>query len=795
MIGSYPQWVIATAALALLSPFQAQAGARHSAHKEVVLPPAPARFAGHIARSWAHSTPDFPKLPQAPANAPNVLLVMTDDVGFGAVATFGGLVPTPNLDRLAANGLRYNRFHTTAMCSPTRAALLTGRNHHAVANGTVIDFSTGYPGYWSIIPKSAASIAEILRQNGYNTAAFGKHHNVPGPQSSPAGPFDLWPTGLGFEYFYGFIGAETDQWTPGLYRGRSPVPPLPGTVLDKDLADDAIRWIHNQKGAAPDKPFFIYFAPGTAHEPHQAPKEWIAKFRGQFDQGWDQVREEIYQRQKAQGIIPPDAALTPRPEGIPAWDALSPDAKRIDARMMEVFAAMLAYQDHQFGRIVDELQRMGQLQNTLIIFIEGDNGAAAEAGIQGSTNAMGAFANGATESQAWLLQMLDEMGGPNTRENYPIGWAWAMDTPFPWFKQYASHLGGTRNGLVISWPARIKDRGGMRSQFHHVIDIMPTIVDAAGVPMPTTVNGVRQQRVDGISMAYTFDAPNAPDPHTTQYFEMMGNRAIYDHGWLACTTPKRLPWSDRPYPGSEDPDKSYAWELYDLRTDYSQSHNLAAANPGKLKALQDLWWKEAERNKVLPLDDRLNLDRFQASEKAYRSHRTSYVYWGGDISIADAVAPPLLNRSFSVTADVVIPQGGGEGVLLAYGGRFGGWSFYLKDGKPVALDTVSRQPKDHYRVAAPASLPPGAATVRFDFDYDGGGINRGGLMRISINGQEVTRGRVEHTISKLPEMTETFDVGFDTGTPVSDDYTDHGRFNGDIRRVQVDLTAPAAPGR
>ncbi|MFN8624756.1 MAG: arylsulfatase [Candidatus Binatia bacterium] len=791
----YRRLAIALAVAAVPAVIPAPAPAQRRAKTEVVLPPAPAPFAGHIGRNAAESTPDFPKLVKAPANAPNVLLVLTDDVGFGAAGTFGGLIPTPNLDRLAANGLRYNRFHTTAMCSPTRAALLTGRNHHAVANGVVTDLSTGYPGYWSILPRSAATIAEVLRQNGYNTAFFGKHHLVQAPQTSSAGPFDLWPTGLGFEYFYGFVGAETDQWTPGLYRGISPVDPPRGTVLDKDLADDAIRWIHNQKGADPDKPFFVYYATGTAHEPHQAPKEWIEKFRGRFDQGWDKVRDEIYARQKAMGVIPPDAALTPRPDGLPAWDTLSPDEKRVSARMMEVFAAMLSYQDNQFGRIVDELERMGQLANTLIVFIEGDNGAAAEGSLQGSTNAMAAFANGASESQAWLLQMLDEMGGPNTRENYPIGWAWAMSTPFPWFKQYASHLGGTRNGMVISWPARIESTGGLRSQFHHLIDIMPTILEAAGVPQPAVVNGVRQQPIDGVSLAYTFDTPDAADRHVTQYFEMMGNRAIYDHGWLASTTPKRLPWATQQYLGSADPDKSYAWELYDLRTDYSQSRNLAATEPAKLKALQALWWKEAERNKVLPLDDRLSLERFAAAEKAYRSKRTSYVYWGGDVSIADAAAPPLLNRSFSVTADVAIPQGGGEGVLLAYGGRFGGWSFYLKDGKPVVLDTVSRQPKDHYRVAAPTAVPPGPATLRFDFDYDGGGANRGGLMRISVDGQEIARGRVEHTISKLPEMTETFDVGFDTGTTVSDEYTEQGRFNGDLRKLQVDISPPPSGQR
>jgi len=788
-------WIFAVAMLAVSSPVPAQAPAPRGAKGDVILPPAPAPFAGHVGRNAAESTPDFPKLVKAPANAPNILLVLTDDVGFGAAGTFGGLVPTPNLDRLAASGLRYNRFHTTAMCSPTRAALLTGRNHHAVANGVVTDFSSGYPGYWSILPRSAATIAEVLRQNGYNTAFFGKHHMVPAPQTSNAGPFDLWPTGLGFEYFYGFIGAETDQWTPALYRSTSPVDPPRGSVLDKDLADDALRWIHNQKAAAPDKPFFVYYAPGTAHAPHQAPREWIDKFRGKFDQGWDQARGDVFARQKAMGIIPPDTVMTPRPDGIPAWDLLTPEQKRIDARMMEVFAGMLAYQDDQFGRIVGELQRMGEIDNTLVIFIEGDNGAAAEAGLHGSTNPMGVAVNGARETQEWMLRMLDEMGGPNTHENYPMGWAWAANTPFPFFKQFASHLGGTRNGMVISWPARIEDAGGMRSQFHHLVDIMPTILDAVGVPAPTMVNGVRQQPVDGISMTYTFDAPHAPDRHTTQYFEMMGNRAIYHDGWLANTTPRRLPWATQMFPGSPDPDKSYEWELYDLRADYGQSRNLASTYPDKLDTLQQLWWKEAERNHVLPLDDRLNLDRFVAAERAYRAPRTEYVYWGKDIMVSAPVGPPILGRSFSITADVVIPAGGGDGVLVACGGRFGGWSFYLKDGKPVALVAVSQQTQEHFRVAATNAVAPGAARIRFDFDYDGGGMNRGGEMRISVNGQEVARGHLERTISKLAELTETFDVGLDSGTPVADDYPNDGRFNGEIAKLQVEVPPPPAAPR
>ncbi|MGH6781064.1 MAG: arylsulfatase, partial [Sphingomonadaceae bacterium] len=528
--------------LLVASPAVAQTG--------TILPVPEAPFAGKIGETYADSVAAMPKPVRAPAGAPNVLLILTDDVGFAAASTFGGPVPTPSLDRLAARGLIYNRFHTTAMCSPTRASLLTGRNHHAVATGLITDLATGFPGYWATIPRSAATVAEILRQNGWNTGFFGKHHNVPGALTSAAGPFDLWPTGLGFEYFYGFVGGDTNQWRPKLYRGTTPVEHRhhPDRTLDSDLSTDLIHWIHNQQAAAPDKPFFAYLAPGSAHAPHQAPADWIARFKGKFDQGWDRLREESFARQKALGIIPADTALTPRPEAVPAWDSLSPDERRVHARMMEVYAGMLAYQDAEIGRVLAELDRMGEAENTLVLFIEGDNGASAEGGPEGDSNEIGVLANGVREDTGWLLKLMPEMGGPESYQIFSAGWAWATNAPFAWTKQVASHLGGIRNGLVVSWPKGIAARG-IRSQFSHVTDIMPTILDATGVAMPRAVNGAEQQRVDGVSLTYSFADADAPERHRTQYFELMGNRGIYADGWFANTTPRRAPWDVRPVQG------------------------------------------------------------------------------------------------------------------------------------------------------------------------------------------------------------------------------------------------------
>lgn len=765
---------LATAAWIGLSVPALAATAPGPSGRGVVLPwPAPP-FAGKIGPTIHESTPAFPEPVKAPAGAPNVLLVLTDDVGFAAASTFGGPIPTPNLDRLAARGLKFNRFNTTAMCSPTRAALLTGRNSHAVGTGVITDFAMGFPGYDGVLPRSAATIAQVLRLNGYNTAMFGKHHNVQPGATSRAGPFDQWPTGLGFEYFYGFIGGETNQFTPALFRGITPVRAPAGDMLDKALADDALDWLHNQQAADPDKPFFIYFAPGSAHAPHQAPADWIAKFRGQFDQGWDRVREESLVRGKQLGVIPANTDLTPRPAYIPAWASLPPERQRINARMMEVYAGMLAYQDAQFGRLVDELERMGKLDNTLVVFIEGDNGGSAEAGVDGSVNPIGAFANGVRPSTSELLAQLDELGGPRSNENYPAGWAWAVDAPFQWTKTYASHLGGVRNGLVISWPNRIKDPG-LRTQFHHVVDIVPTILEAAQVPQPDVVDGVLQQRMDGISMAYTFAQPAAPGRRHTQYFELIGNRGIYHDGWWAGTTPQNIGYNRQDKPIEEWP-----WELYNLDADFSQAHDLARAMPAKLAEMKALFRQEARRNNVFPIDDQVN--KRAAAVMAGVPSRT-FTYWGKNVSVP-ADHAPRLTGSFRLSAQVRTDGAGAQGVLAALGGRFGGWSFYLKDGHPVVVMAGSTQPERIFRVRGGEPVPAGEATIAFDFSADGG-PGSGGLMRIGIDGREVGAGRIEQPITLTTEVTDTFDVGLDSSTPVTDDYDDQGKFNGDIRKLEV----------
>jgi arylsulfatase len=721
----------------------------------------------------------------APAGAPNVLLVMTDDVGFGAAGAFGGPIPTPNLDRLAARGLIYTHFHTTAMCSPSRAALLTGRNHHAVGNGTVANLTTGYPGYWSVIPRSAATIAEVLKDNGYNTAMFGKHHNTPEADVSPAGPFDLWPQGLGFEYFYGFLAAQTNQFTPALYRDNIPVPTLHDEVLDKALADDLIGYVHNQQAAAPDKPFFIYWAPGTAHAPNQAPEDWIAKFRGRFDEGWDAMRAATVSRQMARGVVPAGTEASPRPDGIKAWAALTPDERRTSARMMEVYAAQLAYFDHQFGRVLDELDRMGLTDNTMVIFIEGDNGAAAEAGPDGSLNPMAVFANGMKETEADRFAALPDMGGPRAMEGYGFGWAWATDAPFPLFKEYASHLGGTRNGMVISWPERIKARG-LRTQFAHLTDIMPTILEAAHIEVPSVVNGAAQQKLDGEALEYSFDAPAAAERHRTQYFEMLGNRAIYHAGWMASTTPTRLPWREGEAALPEH------WELYDLDHDFAQSHDVAAEHPAKLKAMEALFDQEAKANNVYPLDNRLNLARFAAASAA-RKPRDHYVYWGAGVSVPSAAAAPMLDRAFIVTADLELPDKPASGAILSLGGHFGGWSLHLEDGRPVAFMAASQLAGDQSRVAAVEALKPGKVKLTFAFSYDGG-MNAGGELRLYADGKLVGDGHIARTISKLPELIDTLDIGFDRATPVVDG-VGSAPFSGAIDKVDIRLAPLGRPMR
>jgi len=750
-----------------------------------VLPRPQQPFQGHIGRTAEKSTPDFPKEVKAPDRAPNILLILTDDVGFGASSTFGGPVPTPTMDRLAKAGLRYTQFHTTALCSPTRAALLSGRNHHSAATGVIMELGTGYPGYNSLMPKSAGTFAEVLKQNGYSTAWYGKNHNVPDWHSSQAGPFDLWPTGLGFEYFYGFIGGDTNQWAPALFEGTKPIEPPhdnPSYNFDVDMADKAIARIRLLNATAPDKPWLVYYAPGTAHAPHHAPKEWIAKFKGQFDQGWDKEREETFARQKKMGVIPANTKLTPRPKAIQAWDSLDDDHKKVFARMMEVYAGALSHADHQMGRILNAIEDIGDLDNTLVIYIQGDNGASAEGTPQGLLNEE-AIMNAIPEDFNQVLARVDELGSEMTFNHYPVGWAHAMDTPLQWTKQIASHFGGTRNGLVISWPARIKDQGGIRTQFHHVIDIAPTILEAVGVKMPAELNGVPQKPIEGVSMAYTFDDAKAPSTRRTQYFEMFANRAIYNDGWIAATTPAVLPWvMGQPTPDIDD----YRWELYNITEDFSQAVNLAEKEPAKLRELQDLFWIEAARYNVLPLDN-TKIERFDVRLRPSLTRgRSVFTYYDGMTRIPEGAAPNLKNKSYRIGADVNIPAAGADGVIATQGGRFNGWGLYLLDGKPVFhynLGGVQR-----FTIAAKDKLGQGQHVILVDFKYDGGGIGKGGTVTISVNKKKVAEGRIDRTYAFRVSLGETLDIGEDTGTPVSEDYKVPFEFSGKLNRVLIQLS-------
>jgi arylsulfatase len=714
---------------------------------------------------------------------------MTDDVGFGASSTFGGPIQTPNFQRVADSGLRYNQFHTTALCSPTRAALITGRNHHSVASGNITEFATGYPGYHSLVPKSAGAVGAVLRENGFNTSWFGKMHNVPDWMSSQAGPFDMWPNGLGFEYFYGFLGGDSDQWHPALYENTMPIEPYEGDptyILDRDLADKAIRWMRMQHALAPNKPWMLYYCTGTAHAPHHAPKDWIAKYKGQFDQGWDKVREETLARQIKLGVVPPNTRLTPRPEQLPAWDALSADQKRLYARMMEVYAGALSHADYHIGRLLDAVEQSGQMDNTLVVFLMGDNGASAEGSLQGTTNEVATAGNSVKEDLPFLLSMIDELGGPLCYNHYPVGWAHAMDTPMQWTKQVASHFGGTRNGMVIAWPARIKDKGGLRSQFCHVIDIVPTIYEAAKITPPTVLNGVEQKPLDGTSLVYTFDSTTAPTRHNTQYFEIVGNRAIYKDGWMASTTPLRLPWVTI---GAEPNPDDFKWELYNINEDFSQANNLAAKHPEKLKELQDAFDVEAKKYNVYPLDSTFASRADPSIRPSLTRGRSEFVYYPGMIRIPEGSAPDFKNKSWTIAADVTIPQGGGDGVLATMGGRFGGWVLMVQSGKPTFAYALSNQPQHKFKIESPQPLTAGNHIIRVKFEYDGGGIGKGATSTLLVDEKEVAKGRVPQTIAVRFSLDETFDVGQDTGTPVLEEYADKMpfRFKGTLNRFVVVL--------
>ena len=721
---------------------------------------------------------------KAPKGAPNVLIVLVDDMGFGMPSAFGGPVRMPAADRIAKQGIRYNQFHTTAVCSPTRTALLSGRNHHMNNMGGITETATAFPGNTGQRPNNVAPLAEMLRLNGFSTAFFGKNHETAPWEVSPSGPTDRWPTRSGFDKFYGFYGGETDQWSPTLYDGmaRVPTPHYEGYNFMTDMTHKAISWMKFQKALTPDKPFFIYFAPGATHAPHHVPKEWIEKNKGRFDKGWDALREVTLARQIELGVVPPGTKLANKPEAIQDWDKLSADEKKLFARQMEVYAGFGEYCDHEIGRLFDAISEVGQMDNTLIFYILGDNGTSAEGGMSGMFSEMTYF-NGVQETVEDMLKHYDEWGGPSTYPHMAAGWAVAGDTPFMWTKQIASNYGGSRNGMIVSWPKRIKAANEIRSQWHHVIDVAPTVLDAANLPEPKSVNGTIQEPIQGVSMVYSFDNANSMSTHKTQYFEIFANRAIYHDGWFAGTVHK-APWESAPRAKLLD-DK---WELYDTRNDFSLVNDLAKTNPEKLKEMQDLFIKEAIKNRVLPIDDR-SVERVNAKlagRPDLMGDRTSLTLSEGMDSMSENVFINIKNRSFSITADVEIPQGGANGVILVQGGRFGGWSLYLKDGKPTyCYNFLGLQ---EFKVAAPKALAQGKATIRMNFDYDGGGIGKGGTATILVNGEQVASGRIERTQPMIFSADETAAVGVDDATPVTADYREReNSFTGKILKVTVDV--------
>ena len=821
------------------------------------LPPPPPKFGGVIKQSAKDSKPWWPPRIVPPNGAPNVLLIMTDDQGYGVPGTFGGVIPTPSLDRIAKSGLRYIQFHSTALCSPTRAALITGRNHHSVGYGVIGELSTGFPGYDSVIGPESATVAEILKENGYATSWFGKDHNTPGFQySTTAGPFEQWPIGMGFQYFYGFLGGETDQWTPYLFRNTTMVTPWvghPGYNLTTDLADDAIKYLRDLNASAPDKPFFLYYVPGGSHSPHQPTQEWIDKFKGKFDMGWNAMRDEIFANQKKLGVIPANAQLTPWPDDLPKWDSLSAAEKKMYAREAEVYAAYTAYTDYEIGRVIQEVQNMGKLDNTLIIYIDGDNGTSPEGSLYGTFNQMTAYNGILTDPAVKAVKAMnvlhyDDWGSDKTYPHMAVAWAWAFDTPFKWTKQVASHFGGTRQGLAISWPGHIKDEGGIRTQFHHVIDVVPTILEAAGIKAPELVNGIKQKPIEGVSMLYTLDSgnANAPSKRDTQYFEMVGNRAIYHDGWIAATTPPAPPWELGT--GTMPPLDQYKWELYNITEDYSENTDLAAQHPDKLKELQALFLTEAAKYQVFPLDNS-GFVRLLTARPSAVAGKTVFTYTGENPGIPVGNAPSILDRDYTITADITVPDGGAEGVIATMGGRFGGYGlllthsfnwwlksdlfkkiglgllilglllvwwgkksgrwklrfgylllliaavgllaliatdlFRIGKGRPVFV--YNMLDLERFRWRGLSGLDAGKHTIVFDFKYDGPGPGKGGTGVLTVDGKEVDRKTIPHTIPLLMSIDETFDIGLDTRTPVDFSYEVPFRFTGTIDKLNYKL--------
>ena len=743
----------------------------------------------------------FPSIEQLrpPKGAPNILVVLIDDVGYGAASAFGGPCRTPTAERLSKTGLKYTRFHTTALCSPTRQALLTGRNHHSCGMGGITEIATGSPGYCSVLPNTMSPIAKTLKLNGYATAQFGKCHEVPVWQTSPAGPFDAWPTGGGgFEYFYGFIGGEAHQWYPSLYEGTSPIEvkktPEEGYHFMADMTDKCIGWVSQQKALIPDKPFFVYFAPGATHAPHHVPKEWADKYQGQFDEGWDKLREETFARQKKLGVIPKDCQLTKRHKEIPAWSEMPEALKPVLRRQMEVYAGFLEYADHHVGRLLEHLQKLNLLDDTLVYYIFGDNGASAEGTLNGTFNEMINF-NGASaiETPEFLMARLDKLGGPESYNHYAVGWAHAMNTPYQWTKQVASHWGGTRNGTIVHWPNGIDAKGELRSQFHHIIDIAPTLLEAAGLPEPLSVNGVQQSPIEGVSMLYSFDDAKAAERHETQYFEMFGNRGIYHKGWTAVTRHK-TPWLlvGEKTPAFDDD----VWELYDTNKDWSQANDLAKQMPEKLHQLQRLWLIEAAKYKVLPLDDR-GAERFNPdlAGRPVLIRGKSQLLFGGMGRLSENSVISTKNKSHAVTAEIEVPESGAEGVIITQGGNIGGWSLYAKGGKLKYCYNLLGV--NYTYVEANSQLTAGAHQVRSEFAYDGGGLGKGGTVSLFVDGSKVGEGKVAATAPMIFSCDDGCDVGVDTGAPVSEDYESRGsEFSGHVRGVQISIEDTAGiPGQ
>ena len=753
----------------------------------LMLPNPPAPFGGTINLSAEDSKPYWSPTIVPPEGAPNILLIMTDDAGYGVAGTFGGVIPTPALDRIASMGLRYTQFHSTALCSPTRAALITGRNHHSVGFGVVSEQATGFPGYDSVIPLNSASIGEILKENGYATSWFGKNHNTPSFQYSAAGPFDQWPSGMGFDYFYGFMGGDSSQWQPYLFRDHTQVYPWvgnPGYNLITDMADDAIDHIRQLNATAPDKPFFVYYVPGATHAPHHPTQEWIDKFKGQFDMGWNELREQIFANQKKLGVIPADTELTPWPDDLPEWDTLDADSKKLFAHQAEVFAGYVAYSDHEIGRVIQAIDDAGKLDNTLIIYIEGDNGTSAEGSTLGTPNEVITI-QGMEMPVADQLKFYDAWGSDQTYPHMSVAWSWAFDTPFKWTKQIASHFGGTRQGMAIAWPARIKDAGGIRYQFHHMIDIVPTILEATGIAAPAIVNGIAQKPIEGVSMVYTWDKANAEAPSTreTQYFEMFGNRALYHDGWIASTTPPAAPWlmGQGPLPEVVN---GYKWELYNLEEDYSQAHDLASSNPDKLRELQEMFLVEAAKYDVFPLDNSI-LARILAPRPSGTAGRDEFTYTGEIYGIPTSDAPSILNRDYTITAEIDVPSADADGMIVTMGGRFGGYGLYLLKGKPVFAYNLAMLA--HFRWEGADALTPGKHTIVFDYKVAEAGFGKGGTGILTVDGTEVAKQDIPHSVPVIMPWDETFDVGIDTRTPVSTDYELPFRFPGTIEKVTFKL--------